>query len=200
LSSRFTAILYTALVAGALCAPAAAANVTLTMDPVHTTAEFAVQHLVISTVRGTIKVTKGDMVMDASSTVPKAASATLDATTVDSREPKRDENLRSPEFLDVAKYPTISFKSSRITPGDGKKFKIDGDLTLHGVTKPVTLDAEYVGQLKDTRGNIHMGYTAVTKIDRRDFGITSDRAVGSSLIAGYELNIILNVEAVRPAA
>lgn len=189
------------LLAATVAAASGAADAPLTFDANNSQAEFAVQHLAISTVRGTIKITKLDMTTDANSTVPKSIVATLDPATVDSRVADRDKDLRSPHFLDVDKFPTMSFKSTKIVLGDGKKFKIHGDLTLHGVTKPVVLEAEFLGDVKDARGGTHYGYSAVTKFDRRIFGMDfADAMPGGGLIVGWDIDIILNIEVIRRAA
>ena len=112
------------------------------IDPAHTQSTFAVKHLVISTVRGEFQSTNGAVKLDEKDPTKSQIEATIDAGTINTREGKRDEHLKSPDFFEVAKYPTITFKSTKIAKAGGDKYKVTGDLTMHGVTKPVVLDVE----------------------------------------------------------
>lgn len=166
------------------------------LDPPHSAAQFSVRHMGISTVRGTFTKVSGTVQYDPADPAKSSMDVTIDAASVDSRNDMRDNDLRSDHFLDVAKYPTITFKSKRVQPEAAGKFKVTGDLTIHGVTKEVTLDGEGpTGPVKDPRGNMHMGASATTKINRSDFGMT-----GSTMMVGDEVQIALDVEMVRPAA
>jgi polyisoprenoid-binding protein YceI len=119
--------------------------------------------------------------------------ATIDATTVDTRVEMRDKDLRSPNFLDVEKYPTITFKSKRAEPAGAGKLKITGDLTIHGVTREVVLDVDGpTAPVKDPRGNLHLGASATTKINRKDFGVN-----GAPAMAGDEISITIDAELIK---
>jgi len=166
------------------------------IDPNHTAAQFSVRHLGISTVRGMFEKTSGTVVFDPSDPAKASIDATIDATTFNSRVQMRDNDVRSPHFLDVAKYPTITFKSTRTEVAGTGTLKITGDLTIHGVTKQVVLDVEGPSPaIKDPMmGNLRIGANATTKINRNDFGITTMPG-----IVGDDIQIVLDVELTRPA-
>jgi polyisoprenoid-binding protein YceI len=171
---------------------------TWNIDPAHSSAQFAVRHMGISTVRGEFRKVSGTASYDPANPGKTMIEAAIDATTVDTRVDMRDKDLRSPNFLDVEKYPTITFKSKRTDSAGAGKLKITGDLTIHGVTKEVVLDVDGPSApVKDPRGNSHMGASASTKINRRDFGVN-----GAPTMAGDELTITIDTELVKssPAA
>lgn len=168
------------------------------LDPAHTAAQFAVRHLGISTVRGEFRKVSGTANYDPADPGKTALDVTIDATTVDTRVDMRDNDLRSPNFLDVQKYPTITFKSKRAESAGSGKLKITGDLTIHGVTKEVVLDVDGpTAPMKDPRGNVHMGASASTTINRKDFGVN-----GAPGIVGDDITITIDAELVKssPAA
>jgi polyisoprenoid-binding protein YceI len=166
---------------------------TWNIDPAHSSAQFAVRHMGISTVRGEFRKVSGSASYDPANPGKTTIEATIDATTVDTRVDMRDKDLRSPNFLDVEKYPTITFKSKRTESAGAGKLKITGDLTLHGVTKEVVLDVDGpTAPVKDPRGNSHMGASASTKINRREFGVN-----GAPTLAGDELTITIDTELVK---
>ena len=183
-----------ALTAGlALAIPAAAETETWQLDPPHSAAQFSVRHMGISTVRGTFTKVNGTVQYDTSDPTKSSVEVTIDAASVDSRVEKRDNDLRSDHFLDVQKYPTISFKSKRVDQAGQGKLKVTGDLTIHGVTKQAVLDVEGPSQpMKDPRGNLHMGATATTTINRTDFGITSFPGM-----VGNDVSITIDVEMIK---
>lgn len=186
----FRLLLATALVAG-LTVPALAADYAI--DPNHTQATFTVTHLAISRVSGKIPVTGGTVTLGTTD-LPTAINATFSAKDLDSQSADRDESLRSAEWFDVAKYPTITFVSKTVT-GTPQSFSITGDLTMHGVTKPVTLAAKELGKLTDARGRTHVGYNATAALDRRDWGLNwGGTTPGGSLVAAYDVALDLNVE------
>ena len=164
-------ILSSALALASLTVVPAFANSSWTIDPVHSAANFTVKHMMVSNVSGDFGKVTGTVKYDGKNLGAAVVDASIDANSIDTREPKRDGHVKSPDFLDTAKYPTITFKSTKVVPGkDG--FDLHGDLTLHGVTKPVVLHAEPLsGIVKDGRGNEHIGTTASTKINRRDYGV-----------------------------
>jgi polyisoprenoid-binding protein YceI len=163
------------------------------IDPAHSAAQFAVRHMGISTVRGEFKKVSGSAGYDTADPGKTSLDATIDATTVDTRVDMRDHDLRSPNFLDVQKYPTITFKSKRAESAGPGKMKITGDLTIHGVTKEVVLDVDGpTSSVKDPRGNFHIGASATTKINRKDFGVN-----GAPGMAGDEISITIDAELIR---
>ena len=182
-----------ALVA-ALAAPAVAAEYNLDLN--HTQAEFSVVHLGFSHVRGLVPVTAGTLVLDGSN-VPTSVTATLNAAGLDTKSADRDSDLRGAEWFETAKYPTMSFVSTRIEGTNPNAFTIAGNLTMHGVTKPVTLAAKFEGRMVDARGRAHVAYSATTTVDRRDFNLNYGKTIpGGGLVAGYDVTISLSVEAV----
>ncbi|MBV9158462.1 MAG: polyisoprenoid-binding protein [Acidobacteriaceae bacterium] len=163
------------------------------LDPPHSAAQFSVRHMGISTVRGTFTKVNGTVQYDPADPTKTSLDVTIDASSVDSRNDMRDNDLRSDHFLDVAKYPTLTFKSKRVEPAGNGKYKVTGDLTVHGVTKEVALDVEGpTGPIKDPRGNLHMGASATTTIKRSEFGVT-----GAPGMVGDDVQIALDVEMVR---
>jgi len=178
----------------------AAADTTWTIDPGHTTPTFTVRHLVISNVTGRIPLVQGVIVTATGSTLPISITATLDPTKVDSGNDNRDADLRGPDYFDATRFPTITFKSTKIVPGSGGDFAATGDLTIRGITKSVTLNVKTLGTVTDGRGRQHVGYEATTAVDRRDFGMTVLSANGGALVAGTDISITLGIEAIaRPS-
>jgi polyisoprenoid-binding protein YceI len=180
-----------------LAAPALVGAATWTIDPAHSTIAFAVRHMMVSNVRGTFGTFSGSATGDPASPANATIEATIEATSIDTKESKRDAHLRGPDFLDAAKFPNITFKSTKIEAAGAGKFKVTGDLTLHGVTKPVVLDVEGpTASIKDPYGNPRAGASATTKIDRKDFGITWSKSMdGGGLMVGDEITITIDVEA-----
>jgi polyisoprenoid-binding protein YceI len=166
------------------------------IDPNHSAAQFSVKHLGISTVRGVFEKTTGTVTFDPADPTNASIDATIDAATVNTRVQRRDNDLRSPHFLDVQKYPTIRFKSTRAEAAGAGKLKVTGDLTIHGVTKQVVLDVDASSPpITDPMGKgLRMGASATTKINRNDFGITTMPGV-----VGDDIQIVLDVEMTRPA-
>lgn len=163
------------------------------IDPAHTAAQFAVRHMGISTVRGEFKKVTGTASYDPADPSKTSFEATIDATTVDTRVDMRDNDLRSSNFLDVQKYPTITFKSKRAESAGSGKLKITGDLTIHGVTKEVLLDVEGpTAPVKDPRGNYHVGASATHTVNRKDFGVN-----GAPGMVGDEISITIDAELIK---
>jgi polyisoprenoid-binding protein YceI len=183
-------ILVTAL---ALAASAAAQGVTWKIDPNHSSAQFSVRHLGVSTVRGAFTKVSGSAIYDPSDPSKNSLEATIEASSVDTRVEMRDNDLRSPNFLDVQKYPTITFHSKQAkNAGDGK-LQIAGDLTIHGVTKQVMLDVDGPSApMKDPWGNQRIGASASTKINRKDFGVN-----GAPGVVGDDIAITIDVELIQ---
>jgi polyisoprenoid-binding protein YceI len=199
LFSRFT--LGTAL-AAVLAFSSQAATTEWQIDPAHTAAGFSVKHLMISTVRGQFKGITGTVLWDDSDISKSKIDVTIDATTIDTSEPKRDEDLKSDKFFDVAKYPTISFKSKTIERVSSGKLRIVGDLTIRGVTKEVVLDAEGpTGPIKDPWGNTRVAVSAATKVNRQDYGVKWNANIdGGGVVVGDDVNITIDLEMIKKAA
>jgi polyisoprenoid-binding protein YceI len=187
----------TLAVAAALAGMASAAPAaTITGDLAHSSAEFVVTHLTISQVHGSIPVTSWQAVASGDY-VPLSISATLDATALTTGDTQRDNDLRGSDWLEVTKYPAITFVSTKITPGTNGAFTAIGNLTIHGVTKTATLQGQVLGSVVDNKHNTHVGYTATTSIDRRDFGLNWGKTMpGGQLIAAYPVTINLEAEGI----
>ena len=174
----------------------AAAADTWKIDPNHSSAQFSVRHMGISTVRGAFTKVSGTVDYDSSQTANSSVEVTIDTNSIDTRVEMRDKDLKSDHFFDVAKYPTITFKSTRVEVGGPGKLKVMGDLTMHGVTKPVALDVEGpTPPVKDPKGNLHMGASATTKVKRSDFGMTFGQAM-----VGDDIEITIDTEMTKAAA
>jgi polyisoprenoid-binding protein YceI len=165
------------------------------LDTAHTTIEFVVRHLMITKVRGRFTGFEGQVELAPGSDVPTAVNVSIDAGSIDTREEQRDAHLRSAHFFEVEKYPKLTFESTRIdgTPDD---FTIDGKLTIHGVTRDVSLAAGFEGRANDPWGGTRVGYSAHTTINRKDYGLTWNAALETGgVVVGDEVRIELNVEA-----
>ena len=190
---RITALFV--LAAGAFAAPA-----TYDIDPSHSAAHFSVRHLMISTVKGEFSKVAGTVVYDPSNLAASRIEATIDANSINTREAKRDAHLKSADFFDTAKYPTLTFKSKQFQRA-GNKVQIKGDLTMHGVTREVVLDVDGpTAEVKDPWGNVRLGASATTKVNRKDWGLGWNQALEAGGVAvGEEVTITLDIEAVRKA-
>jgi len=173
---------------------------TWSIDPSHTQSTFTVRHLVISNVRGEFGKTTGTVKLDEKDPTKSSVEATIDATTINTREPKRDEHLKSPDFFDVAKYPTITFKSTKVEKRGEGKLAVTGDLTLHGVTKPVVLDVlGPTPEVKGMMGEARRAVSASTEIDRKDFGLVWSKTVEAGPVVGDKVKIEIEAELVKQA-
>lgn len=192
----YTSIRSATLIASLALAGFAAAQTSWQIDPAHTSAQFSVKHLGVSTVRGAFTKVSGSAKYDAADPAKTSLEAIIDATSVDTRVEMRDKDLRSPNFLDVEKYPTITFHSKHAQSAGEGKLQITGDLTIHGTTKEVVLDVDGPSAaMKDPWGNQRIGASATTKISRKDFGIVSSPAV-----VGDDLTITIDAELIQPPA
>lgn len=176
-------------VACMLGATAFAQTQTWNIDPMHSAAHFSVRHGGISTVRGSFAKISGNVQYDPSAPAKTVVEASIDAASIDTGVAPRDNDLRGDSFFDVAKYPTLTFKSKRVEAPAAGKMKITGDLTIHGVTKEVVLDVDGPEVQKDPKGHQHMGATATTKINRKDFGVS-----GAAMMVGDEVPITIDLE------
>ena len=165
------------------------------IDPNHTAAQFSVRHMGISTVRGAFTKVSGSAQFDPASPAGGSVDVTIDAASVDTRVTMRDDDLRSPNYLDAAKFPMLTFKSTSVKSAGAGKLVIAGDLTIHGVTKPVELAVDGLSApITDSHGNTHVGASATTTVKRTDFGVG-----GSNAMIGDEISITIDVELLRPA-
>jgi polyisoprenoid-binding protein YceI len=169
------------------------------IDKSHSEADFSVKHMGISTVHGSFRGLSGTIRFEAGNPAAWSVEATIDVNTVDTGVEGRDKSLRGAEFFDVAKYPTMTFKSTSVKP-EGSGYLVTGDLTLHGVTKPVTLSMEAPGneQVGMDAKSVHRGFTATTTLNRQDFGLKWNGTLKSGdAVIGNEVKIELDIEAVR---
>jgi polyisoprenoid-binding protein YceI len=184
-----------------LALSAAAQTSTWNIDPNHSSAQFTVRHLGISNVSGAFTKVSGSVALNDKDITQSQVSATIDASSIDTRQPDRDKDLRSPNFLDVEKYPTLEFKSKRIVKS-GDKLQLVGDLTLHGTTREVTLDVDGpTPELTDPWGNLRRGFSATTTINRKDFGVVWNNTLKTGeAVVGDNVKIQLDVELVKKKA
>lgn len=166
-------------------------------DPAHSSVEFQVKHMGIATVKGQFTEFEGQIEVNGDLSAAKA-SGTVKVASVDTKQPQRDDHLRSPDFFDVEQYPELTFTSTKIEPVDDETFRITGDLTLHGVTKEIVLEAIVQGTDVDPWGNERIGLEVVGKLDRSDFDMKFNQALGSgNMLVGDKVNISLDISAVR---
>jgi polyisoprenoid-binding protein YceI len=174
---------------------------TYEIDRGHSNVGFQIRHLVISKTSGRFDQFSGTVEMEPKKLQTLKTEATIDAASINTNEPKRDTHLKSADFFDVdnPKKPenkTIKFKSSKVTDVKGNKGKLHGELIMHGVTKPVTLDLEFLGEQKDPWGNEKIGFSATGKLNRKDFGLTWNKALETGgVLVGEEVEIAIDIEA-----
>jgi polyisoprenoid-binding protein YceI len=202
MNTRALRLAAAAVLTAALSLPALGTATTWKVDPQHTSAQFAVKHLMISTVRGEFHGVNGTVNWDDKDVTKSTVDITIDATTVDTREPQRDGHLKSPDFFDVAKFPTMTFKSTKIEQVSAGKLKVTGDLTIHGVTKEVVLNVEGpTAAIKDPWGNPRTAISATAKVNRQDFGVKWNKSLdGGGVVVSDEVNITIDLEMVQQAA
>jgi polyisoprenoid-binding protein YceI len=170
-------------------------------DPVHSHVGFSVRHLMISKVNGHFKSWTGTLLIDEDKPENSSLSVEIDAASIDTKEPQRDDHLRAADFLDAQKFPKITFRSTRVEKKDLEHYRVTGDFTLHGVTRQVVLDTEYFGRAKDPWGGERAGFSATTSIERKDYGLTFNMPLdGGGVVVGEKVNITLEIEAVRDVA
>jgi polyisoprenoid-binding protein YceI len=167
------------------------------IDTTHSTIGFAVRHMLVAKVRGRFNRWRGELQLDDSGPLSGSVSAQVDADSVDTNDRQRDAHLRSADFLDVARFPLLSFRSTRVAAAGDKRFQVAGELTIHGVTREVALDVEYGGRMSDPAGHQRVGFTAHMTINRRAFGITFNQVLDSGGLAlGDKLEIDIEIEAI----
>lgn len=169
------------------------------IDSAHTAAEFSARHMMVTTVRGGFKNVTGTLTYDPQNPAQSSVEAVIDTNSMSSTGlQQRDDHLRSPDFLDVAKYPTITFKSTKVEAyDDNTRAKVTGDLTIRDVTRSVVLDVEFLGETKGFEGEPHIGFTGTVKINREDYGLNWNMALeAGGWLVGKDVTITLDVEAV----
>ena len=169
------------------------------LDPDHSSFQFKIRHLTVSNVKGEFTKAKGTVALDDHDITKLTVDISLEAASINTAHAKRDEHLRGPDFFDVAKYPTITFISKKVVKVDSNHLKVTGDLTIHGVTREITVDVEGpTPEVKDPWGNFRRGATGTARINRRDFGITWNKILDNGgLLVGDEVNIYIEVELVK---
>lgn len=199
MGQAFSRIAVTAGLAAVLTLPAAAATSTWNIDPAHSSAQFAVKHLMISTVRGAFTSVKGSIQLDDKDITKSSVEVTIDVNSVDTRQPDRDKDLKSDHFFDADHFPTITFKSKKVEQVSPGKLKVTGDLTIRGTTKEVVLDVEGpTAPIKDTWGNQRSAANATTKINRQDFGVKWNATLDNGgVVVSDEVSINIDVEMIH---
>ena len=172
---------------------------TWNIDPVHSAAQFKVKHMMISNVKGEFTSVKGSLEFDPQNIENSHVQAEIDATTINTREPQRDAHLKSADFFDVEKFPTLSFRSTKVSRNGDGELSVAGELTIHGITRPVTFVLEGPSEAtKDPWGNTRIGLSATTKINRKDFGLTWNAALETGgILVGEDVTITLDVQFVK---
>ena len=169
-------------------------------DKAHTNIDFVVRHMMVTNVRGSFGEFDGTINFDPANPENASVEATIQTASINTGVADRDNHLRSADFFDAANYPTITFKSTGVKAVDDNNVKLTGDLTIHGIAHPVTLDVEYLGQGNSPFGDVRAGFEATTKINREDFGLTWNVALeAGGVLVGKEIKIQLAVEAIKVA-
>jgi polyisoprenoid-binding protein YceI len=199
MGTNFNRIALAAGLAAALSLPAAAANSNWQIDPQHSSAQFSVRHMAISTVRGAFNKVTGTIALDDKDITKSTVDVTIDVTTIDTHEPGRDNDLRSDKFFDVAHYPTMTFKSKKVEQLAPGKLKVTGDLTIRGTTKEVVLDVDGpTAPIKDPWGFQRSAATATTKVNRQDFGVKWNATLDNGgVVVSDDVSITIDVEMVK---
>jgi polyisoprenoid-binding protein YceI len=170
------------------------------IDPVHSGINFSVRHMVVSKVRGRFTKYSGTLAIDDADLTRSVVEATIDASSIDTGTAQRDTHLRSPDFLDVERFPEIRFRSTRIHKLADDRYHLIGDLTVRDVTREVSMDVEYGGQAKDPWGNARIGFIAKATLDRKEFGLLWNQVLeAGGVLVGDRVDIELEVQAVRAA-
>ena len=167
-------------------------------DQAHSSVNLMVRHMVVSKVRGRFTKWNGTLVMDEMNPAGGAVEVAIEAESIDTGVEQRDGHLKSPDFFDVAKYPTLTFRSTKVEAAGAGALRVTGDLTMHGVTRPVVLDVEYSGSAKDPWGGVRAGFSARATIDRKDFGLTYNQLLETGgVLVGETVEIAIEAEMVK---
>lgn len=172
---------------------------TWSVDPAHSVAEFKVRHMMISNVKGHFSGITGSLTLNEADVTKSSVEASIDAASLSTRDAQRDAHLKSADFFEVEKFPVLSFKSRRVAGSDDGELKVTGDLTIHGVTRSVVFAVESLSEpAKDPWGNIRVGLSATTKINRKDFGLTWNAALETGgVLVGDDVTINLDVQFIK---
>jgi polyisoprenoid-binding protein YceI len=171
---------------------------TWNIDASHSGVHFSVRHMVVSKVRGAFDRFQGVFAFDPQNPAASKVSVRIETASIDTREEKRDAHLRSADFFDVEKYPELTFVSANVEKRGGEAYRVTGDLTIHGVTRPVVLEVDYLGVGKDPWGNERIGFQAHTSLRRKDFGLNWNQMLeAGGVLVGDEIEISLDVEGVK---
>jgi polyisoprenoid-binding protein YceI len=177
----------------------ATAATTWKLDPAHSTAEFKVKHMMISNVKGSFSGLSGNLTLHEPDHTLTKVDASIDVTTVSTGDAQRDGHLKSGDFFDAEKFPTMTFRSTKVIPEGNGDFTVTGDLTIHGVTKTLSFEVEGLSEpAKDPWGNTRVGLSATAKINRKDFGLTWNAALETGgILVGEEISITLEVQFIQ---
>ena len=199
MGQRISRIASAAGLATVLTLPAAAATSNWQIDPAHSAAQFAVRHMAISTVRGAFSKVTGTMVFDDKDITKSTVEVVIDVSSIDTRQPDRDKDLKSDHFFDAANFPTITFKSKKVEQVSPGKLKVTGDLTIRGTTKEVVLDVDGpTAPIKDPWGNQRVAANATTKINRQDYGVKWNANLDNGgVVVGDDDSIVIDVELLK---
>ena len=185
------------LAAAVLAAVPATAADTYVVEKAHSDALFTIKHM-MSRITGRFSDFSGTVNVDTANPAASSVEFTINAASVDTNLPDRDKDLRGPNFFDVDKYPTLTFKSSKITPASKDKFTVDGTLTMHGVSKPMSLAVEFLGFGKDPWGNDKAGFTLETTLNRKDYGLVWNKALDQGgFLLGDDVKVVINLETAK---
>ena len=189
-------LLAAALVVVALASAASANATSWLIDPAHSSVGFSIRHL-FSKVPGSFDKFSGTIEFDPANPAAATVKVDIDPASINTKTQKRDDHLRSSDFFDVAKFPTMAFQSTKVTKGEGNALTVEGNLTMHGVTKPVTLAVNFLGA-GPALGGQRAGFEATTKIDRKEFGIIWNKTLDSGTLLGDDVDITIGIEAYTP--
>jgi polyisoprenoid-binding protein YceI len=182
-----------------VAAPEVTATTTWNIDPIHSNAQFKVKHMMISNVKGEFTAVTGKLELNSADITKSRVEASIDAATINTREAQRDAHLKSADFLDVEKFPVLTFKSTRVSKSGIGELAVEGDLSIHGVTRNVVFEVEGPSApMKDPWGNTRIGIAATTRIKRKDFGLTWNAALETGgIMVGEEVTITLDAEFIK---
>jgi polyisoprenoid-binding protein YceI len=170
-------------------------------DLVHSSIGFWVRHMMVTKVHGRFAKWNGKLEFDEQAPAASRVELQIEAASIDTQEPQRDGHLRSADFLDAEKFPSLTFKSTSVEPAGEGNFRVKGDLTIRGTRRPVVLEVEYGGRVQDPAGGQRVGFSARTSLSRKDFGLNWNQALeAGGVLVGDKVEVLLEVEAVRKAA
>lgn len=168
------------------------------IDSSHSSIQFSVRHMMISRVKGTFEHFSGTVGLDEANPIKTVVNVSIDAASINTRDAQRDGHLKSPDFLDVANFPAVTFASTKVEQTNAKNAKLHGNLTIRDITRPVVLDVEYVGQAKSPWGTVSAGFSASAKINRKDWNLTWNQALETGgVLVGEEISIDIDLELVK---